>query len=83
MWGYRLCLGLHEVWFSLGAFTRSFRRCIPAAVHRLYLWFPPPQDRNMGPPFPSSAVSSLRSWSSRKQIHATCSPEGGQMLPLF
>ena len=41
-----------------------------------------PQDRNMGPPFPSSALSSHMSWSSRKQIHATCSPEG-QMLPFL
>lgn len=42
-----------------------------------------PQDRNMGPPFPSSALSSNKTWSSRKQIHATRSPEEGQMLPLF
>ena len=50
--GYRLCLGLHEVWFSLGAFTRSFCGCIWAAVHRLYLWFPPPAGQKHGSSFP-------------------------------
>lgn len=45
-------MGLRGVWFSRGAFTRSFRRRIQAAVHRLYLWFPPPAGQINGSSFP-------------------------------